>query len=96
MNRLTKTISALLMLGFLSACAYDPAVGRYSSSSRYYDYDQGYRQNSSYGNPNYGYSNYGNYGYQQPAYGYGNSGYQQSPYGYSGYQQRPYCPDDDD
>jgi hypothetical protein len=86
MTNLTKTIIALLMLGFLSACAYDPAVGRYSSSSNYYG--QGYRQNSTYANPNYG--------YQQPAYGYGNSGYQQSPYGYSGYQQRPYCPDDDD
>jgi hypothetical protein len=94
MTSLTKTIIALLMLGFLSACAYDPAVGRYSSASSYYG--QGYRQNSNYGNPSYGYSNYGNYGYQQPAYGYGNSGYQQSPYGYSGNQQRPYCLDDDD
>ncbi len=89
MNTLTKAVIAMLMLGFLSACAYDPAVGRYGSSSSYYG--QGYRQNS-----NSGYSNYGNYGYQQPAYGYGNSGYQQSPYGYSGNQQRPYCPDDDD
>ncbi len=88
MNMLAKAIIAMLLLGFLSACAYDPAAGGYSSSNNYYG--QGYSQNSRYGNPDYGYS-----GYRQPAYGYGNSGYQQSPYGYSGNQQRPYCPDDD-
>lgn len=36
MNMLTKAIIAMLMLGFLSACTYDPAAGRYSSSNSYY------------------------------------------------------------
>jgi hypothetical protein len=96
MATLYKIIVAIGLLGLMSACAYDPAArGYYSSSNRYYG-QGGYRQNSSYGNPGYGYSSYGNYGYPQPAYGYGNSGYQQPIYGYSGYQQRTYCPDDDD
>jgi hypothetical protein len=85
MKTLSKIIVAVGLSGLLGACAYDPAMDGYYSSSNSY-YGNGYQQSPGYGSRGYGYSNDGYSGYRQPRYGYGNSGY----------RQRPYCPDDDD
>jgi hypothetical protein len=68
MKNLYKTIIAAGLLGLLGACAYDPAVDGYYSTSNSY-YGQGYGQSSNNGNP-------GGYGYSSNGY----SGNQQQPY----------------
>jgi hypothetical protein len=68
---LYKAIISVGLLGLLSACAYDPASGRYYGASNNY-----YGQGNSY--PNSAYSSNGYSGYQQPGYGYSNN--QQRPY----------------
>lgn len=73
MKNFYKTLIASGLLFLLSACAYDPAVDGYYSSSNSY-YGQGYRQS-----PNYGYQGgLGYSGYRQSPYSYSNG--DQRPY----------------
>ena len=83
MKALSKIIVAVGLSGLLGACAYDPAIDGYYSSSNSY-YGNGYQQSPGYGSRGHGYSNN-----DYPS-------YRQAPYGYSNRQQRPYCPEDDD
>lgn len=79
MKTLYKLTVSVVVLGVLNGCAVYPPNRYYSSSGNYYG------RGHHHGNQGYGYANNGYQGYRNP--------YPMN--GYSGYQQRPYCPDDD-
>lgn len=83
MKAVGNIIFSPVLLGLVSACAYDPAYNNNSYDSYYGG--RGFR------NPNYGHSSYG-FGYSNGHY---NSGYPQSGYYNRGYDDGRYCPDDD-